>query len=133
MTNTDRARKLLVRTALVTSTTIATLIGAQNFAMLDLRNLQTEEADRTAEPDDVAVVIPTAIHTSVPVERAAPEITILHIAPSITILRQSGQVNTTQSTTASVAPIQPPAPSQITAPNPVVVPQPVPQNSHSSR
>lgn len=133
MANTDRARKLLVRTALVTSTTIATLIGAQNFAMLDARNFQTE-ATPSNEPNEVVVVTPVATRTPVPVERAAPDITIMNVAPSITILRQSGQANAVQPVAAAnVTSIQPPAPAQIEAPSPVVVQQPIPQRSQSSR
>lgn len=148
MANTDRARKLLVRTALVTSTTIATLIGAQNLAMLDARAFQGIEMADTNTDQEIIVVTPDAIRTPLPVERAAPNMTILHAAPSITILRQSGQISTSQ--TASTSPlsiqppspssiqpppssIQPPSPSQITAPNPIVVQQPVPQRSRSSR
>ena len=41
MANPDRARKLFVRSALVTSTTIATFVGAQNLAMLDATRLET--------------------------------------------------------------------------------------------
>jgi hypothetical protein len=133
MANTDRARKLLVRTALVTSTTIATLVGAQNFAMLDARSFQAATPDPVTQPNDIVVVTPVATRTPVFVERAAPDITILHAAPSITILRQSGQITMSQPVTASVTSIQPPAPSQITAPDPVVVQQPVPQSSRSSR
>jgi hypothetical protein len=132
MANTDRARKLLVRTALVTSTTIATLVGAQNFAMLDARDFPIDLTP-SSEPNEVVVVTPSATRTPVQIERAAPDITILQAAPSITILRQSGQINTSQPTAANVTSIQPPAPSQITAPNPVVVQQPVPQRSQSSR
>ena len=132
MANTDRARKLLVRTALVTSTTIATLIGAQNFAMLDARDFQMDLTP-SSEPNDVVVVTPAVTRTPVQVERAAPNITILHAAPSITILRQSGQITTAQGVVANVTGIQPPVPAQITAPDPVVVQQPVPQRSRASR
>ena len=134
MTNSDRARKMLARTALVTSTTIATLVGAQNFAMLDARAFQTSEAASTPVSPEVVVVPPVAANTPAAVERAAPTITILHAAPSITILRQSGQPVRVQPPAASVTSIQPPVPSQIAAPAPVVVvQQPVPQPSRSSR
>lgn len=134
MTNSDRARKMLARTALVTSTTIATLVGAQNFAMLDARTIQATEAANTPESPEVVVVTPVATNTPAPIERAAPSITILHAAPSITILRQSGQPVRAQPPAPSMTSIQPPAPSQIAAPAPVVVvQQPVPQPSRSSR
>lgn len=143
MANTDRARKLLVRTALVTSTTIATLIGAQNFAMLDARDFQMNtKTDGSAE---LVVVTPSATITPAAITRSAPGITVIQAAPSITILRQAGQVTTSQQNAPAavsapgVASIQPPAPSQLAAPQPVVVQQPavvqqaVPQRSRSSR
>lgn len=132
MANTDRAIKLLVRTALVTSTTIATLVGAQTFAMLDARNFQIDTTP-SSEPNEVVVVTPSATRTPVQIEQAAPDITIVQAAPSIIILRRSGQINTSQPTVADVTSIQPPVPSQITAPDPVVIQQPVPQRSRSSR
>lgn len=126
MANTDHARKLLVRTALVTSTTIATLVGAQNFAMLDARSFYTPEE---IPSNEVVVVAPLTNDVPTTILRTEPNITILHRAPNITILRQSGEVNT-----ASVATrIQPPAPSQIAAPAPVIVQQPIPQRSRASR
>lgn len=109
MANPDRTRKLLVRTALVTSTTIATIVGAQNLAMLDANQFLATETPVTEN-----VIAPSP-----------PEITVLQAAPSIIILRQSGQVSTTT--------IQPPTPAQIAAPDPVIVQQPVPQRSQSSR
>src|SRR5687768_4670350 len=109
MANTDRARKLLVRTALVTSTTIATLIGAQNLAMLDASQLQ---ATQTPLTDNVVARSLNENNTPVPVIHAAPEVTILQVAPSIVILRQSGEVAIT------LPAIQPPNPVQISAPDP---------------
>lgn len=134
MANTDRARKLLVRTALVTTSTIATLIGAQNLALMDARALMPAE---TVTDNNVVGAMPDAVQAPVPVTHSAPEITIMQAAPSITILRQAGQVSmaapaVSAPTTTS---IQPPAPAQISAPAPVIVQQaqPVPQRSRSSR
>lgn len=133
MANTDRARKLLVRTALVTSTTIATLVGAQNLAMLDASQFS---AAQTAVTENVAALPPQATSSPVAVIRAAPEFTILQAAPSIIILRQSGKVATPfpaigSPNTATI--IQPPIPAQITAPDPVIIQQSAPQQSRSSR
>lgn len=133
MANTDRARKLLVRTALVTSTTIATLIGAQNLAMLDASQFLATETPVT---DNVDALLPGGTNTPVAVMRAAPELTILQAAPSIIILRQSGEVSAALPLNGganSNTTIQPPIPAQISAPNPVIVQQPVPQPSRSSR
>ena len=133
MANTDRARKLLVRTALVTSTTIATIVGAQNLAMLDANQFLTTE---TPETGNVIALSPSATVTPAEVVRAAPELTSLQAAPSIIILRQSGQVSRALPVTGSTNTtntIQPPIPAQIAAPDPVIVQQPAPQQSQSSR
>lgn len=143
--NTERARKLLVRTALVTSTTIATLVGAQNFAMLDARAFQSPTS--TDSPNSVSDIVVLPIEntpTPMPVVAVAPDIQILQAAPHITILRQAGQTSPSAqkanpvaavSTNNQAVNIQPPAPMQIAAPQPVVVqqPQPVTQRSRSSR
>ncbi|PJF43683.1 MAG: hypothetical protein CUN55_07805 [Phototrophicales bacterium] len=140
MTNTDRARKLLIRSALVTSTTIATLIGAQNLAVLDARNFQVDTS-LSSKSNEVGVVIPSDMPTPVQIEQVAPSVTIQHAAPSVIILRQSGQLSTSKPSVANVtsiqppvpSQIQPPVPSQINPPAPVVVQQPVQQRSRSSR
>lgn len=133
MANTDRARKLLVRTALVTSTTIATIVGAQNLAMLDASQFL---ATQTPVTDNLVALSPIETNTPVAVIRDAHEITILQAAPSIIILRQSGEVSAALPVTGSTNtnnPIQPPVPAQITVPDPVIVQQPIPQQSRSSR
>ncbi len=122
MANTDRARKLLVRTALATSTTIATLVGAQNFAMLDSNSFQSLD---NLPLDNVAV----DANTPLTIDHVAPDITISHVAPTITVLRHSGQV----ANTANTSSVQAPAPSQVRIPQPVVVRQPRAQRSRSTR
>ena len=135
MANTDRARKLLVRSALVTSATIATFVGAQNLAMLDTR-LITLTATPPSEP---AVILPlptenttvqnAAIST---LQQVAPTLVIQKAAPSIIILRQSQPQGAVQVASAQAPAqgqgnamvIQPPAPAQIAAPDPVIVQQP---------
>ncbi len=124
MANSDRARKLLVRTALVTSTTIATLVGAQNLAMLDASQFLATQAPVT---ENVVASSPNATNTPAAVIRAAPDLTILKAAPSVIILRQSGEAATT------LPVIQPPVPAQIAAPDPVIVQRPATQRSRSSR
>jgi len=131
MANTDRARKLLVRTALVTSTTIATIVGAQNLAMLDASQFLVSQ---TPAVENIVALSPIETSTPVAVIRTAPEITILQAAPSIIILRQSGQVSTALPVTGRANnTIQPPIPAQVIAPDPVIIQQPVPQQSRSSR
>lgn len=138
MANPDRARKLLVRSALVTSTTIATFVGAQNLAMLDATRLETM---LTPSPEVAIVNSLPETTTPVPVERVVPALVIQQVAPSIIILRRAGQggeaavsANPPGSPGASSAVvIQPPAPAEIAAPAPVIVQQPMVQSSRSSR
>ncbi len=125
MANPDRTRKLLVRSALVTSATIATFVGAQNLAMLDATRI---EALFTPSPEAVIVTPLPEVTTPVPVVHAAPNLAIQQAAPSIIILRRSGQAAVNPNPTANpggsgAAVIQPPAPSEVAAPAPVVVQQ----------
>ncbi len=133
MANTDRARKLLVRSALVTSTTIATFVGAQNLAMLDTRLISltaTPFAESAAEVP--ALVVPTsevmASVTSMP-QAVAPTLMIQKAAPSIIVLRQSQQqaaspiVSSHSPAQGNAMVIQPPVPAQMAAPAPVIVQQ----------
>ncbi len=133
MANPDRARKLLVRSALVTSTTIATFLGAQNLAMLDTRQF---ELLLTPSPEVVNMLPPTeAIPPTV--QAAAPTLVIQQAAPSIIILRQSANPGSGSQPTPFIvqqlAAIQPPAPAVISVPAPVIVQQPIRQSSRSSR
>lgn len=137
MANPDRARKLFVRSALVTSTTIATFVGAQNLAMLDATRLETM---LTPSPEVAIVTRLPETTMPVPVERAAPNLVIQQAAPSIIILRHAGQpseVAVSGSATVNrggdAVVIQPPAPAEIAAPAPVIVQQPMVQSSRSSR
>lgn len=120
MAHVDRTRKLLVRTALVTSSTIATLVGAQNLALLDVRQI-TSDPIAAAEP----TVIPTAaivpVSEGATVMQVTPTIEIVHAAPSVTILRRAGQTGPIESVSVQPASIQPPAPVQVAPPQPVIV------------
>ncbi|MFN8528888.1 MAG: hypothetical protein U0670_09780 [Anaerolineae bacterium] len=122
MANPDRARKLLVRSALVTSATIATFVGAQNLAMLDATQL---EAVFTPSPSAAVVNPLPEITTPVAIVNAAPGLVIQQSAPSIIILRRAGQSTgaVNNGSSASVG-FQPPAPAEIAAPAPVIVQQP---------
>ncbi len=118
MANADRARKMLIRTALVTSTTIATLVGAQNLAMLDSRQI---EQLITPTAQQVMTQSPASTSAAVPTLTQAPTFEIDHVAPGITILRRPGQTGAVQSADTQVTDIQPPNPVQLAAPEPVVV------------
>jgi len=137
MANPDRTRKLLIRTAIVTTSTAATLFGAQNLAMLDSKDLQltpTPSASTTMAVVESPTVAPQ-------ISQGLANITIQQSAPSVTILRHSPQPNTTtasiSNTTTSVnrssGVIQPPAPSQVSAPQPVIIQQPMQQVTQSSQ
>ncbi len=132
MANPDRTRKLLVRSALVTSTTIATFIGAQNLAMLDATRL---EAMLTPSPEAAIVNLLPENTTPVPVVHAASDLVIQQAAPSIIILRRAGQTGeaaVSPAVSSSVV-IQPPAPAEVAAPAPVIIQQRIVQSSRSSR
>ena len=128
----DRARKLIVRTVLVTSTTVATLFGAQNFALLDALHTQ---ADNTSLI--ISQVEQTSLDTQSPdlISPVSPEITIQNTSPNLTILRRSGSSDplAQDSTEVNAVPVQPAGIAQIAAPEPVVVQQPVPQRTRSTR
>lgn len=138
MANPDRTRKLLVRSALVTSATIATFVGAQNLAMLDANRL---EALFTPSPEATVVNPLPEVTTPAPVLHAAPDLVIQQAAPSIIILRRAGQsadaaVSLNPAANAggsSPVVIQPPAPAEVAAPAPVIVEQPVVRSGRSSR
>lgn len=135
MANPDRTRKLLVRSALVTSVTIATFVGAQNLAMLDATRL---EAIFTPSPEAPIINPLPEVTTPVPVVRAAPDLVIQQTAPSIIILRRAGDAAVAANPVVnpvggSTVGIQPPAPAEVAAPAPVIVQQPVVQSSRSSR
>lgn len=118
MANPDRARKLLVRSALVTSATIATFVGAQNLAMLDTARI---EALFTPSPEAVVNPLPE-VTTPIPVIHSAPDLAIQQAPPSIIILRRSGQAAVNPGSSGAMV-IQPPAPSELSAPAPVIVQQ----------
>lgn len=136
--NSDRARRMLVRTALVTSTTVATIIGAQNLAMLDKQTLTT--LTPMVDLDDLlptGTIVPTVRPVATEAQEVAsapPQLNIVHAAPSIIVLRQPGQTVVERS--ANQQPIiQPPNPVQLAAPPPIIIQQtavPLPQPSNSS-
>ncbi len=114
------ARRFIVRTSLVTGSTIATIVGAQSLALLDLQ--ANTQADAVAEPTQA--INPEVVNVE-------PSV-FANSAPSITIIRRPGsQTNTTNAavpgastntstgTTTSVVPQTSPVTSQIVPPNPV--------------
>jgi hypothetical protein len=121
MANTDRTRKLLVRSALATSTTIATFIGAQNLAMLDINQFSFTEP--TAIESVTTTMTADTTGSQVLIQAAAPNLVIQRAAPSIIILRQPGTQTATTAGQPITMAIQPPSPSQLAAPAPVIVQQ----------
>lgn len=116
MTSTKR---FAVRTALVTSTTLATIIGAQALASID------EAARAQPAPAPVIAFADPALDTGQPVSAAAPNIVILRhtgeaSAPAISIQTQTPAQNSANTANQSAAHIQPPNPVQIVPPAPVV-------------
>jgi hypothetical protein len=134
MANLDRSKKLLVRVALVSGSTVATLVGAQTVAFLDQNPRITESLPAGAPTAVVTLPPPTTIPTVAPI----------HQAPSVIILRpQSSAPNNARpaNNTPVIQPhsaqaILPPNPQAISAPAPVVVQQQqqqAPAVSRSSR
>lgn len=133
MSNADRARKMLVRTALVTSATVATLIGAQSLAMLDARAVLNSDVPDPTASQRVLVVTPEWSGATAEVKSTTPEVNIQVASPSITILRQSGALSTAKPNVTSVNQLRPPSASLIVAPEPVILQQPAPERGRSSR
>lgn len=107
MANADRTRKLLVRTFLVTGSTVATIIGAQTLVALDERTF--------ANAADVSADAALLGNSTQAITNAAPEITISRAAPSIVILRQGQQ---TPQVVASAPTVQLQQQPQISVPQP---------------
>src|SRR5664279_251297 len=107
MPNMSKSKQLLVRTALVTGSTVATLIGAQTLAMIDQHKAVT-----TVQPSDTAQTVETSLKTTTTT-------TIIHAAPSIVIL-SGNNPQTTNSGVASSPIIVPPVP-QVNQPSTIVI------------
>ncbi len=133
MAGMSRSRRIIVRTALVTSSTFAAIVGAQSLAVLD-QAPSNPSGEGNLEP----IIRPMSTNppTAIPSSATAPTDTvsepIIEVAPSITILRHPGQSVVTLEVVSPTSPsdpglpattftIQPPSPVQIAAPDPVVV------------
>ncbi|MBK8024531.1 MAG: hypothetical protein IPK19_24660 [Chloroflexi bacterium] len=126
--NADRGRKLLIRTALATGVTVATLIGAQNLALLDRARF-----DSTGVPTGNPELILVPRNTE-PVNVVAVPATsaIRNVAPNLVILRQPGIASASNTAVPSAqmqsaqttGSILPPNPIALSAPDPVIVQQP---------
>jgi hypothetical protein len=126
MVNGDRNRKLLVRSAFVTGTTLAVLMGAQNLAMLDARQVEAFNPDNSvlATPEvntAVATLAPASMVIAAEQQSPALAVTIVQVAPSITILRQAGDPNTATGNLSGQIVIQPPAAELMATPAPLIV------------
>ena len=100
MAGLDRSKRIVVRTALITGSTIATVIGAQSLALVD------------------QIQFGTGAQVGAAAQNADPS-AVVNAAPNIVILRQSSSATTgTQSTVSqSSGPvIRPPSPVELTAP-----------------
>lgn len=119
MVNGDRNRKLLVRSAFVTGSTIAVLIGAQNLAMLDARQFETSTPENTSLS---TIESPMLLSNQSLAAHQSPEIavTIVQAPPSITILRQAGNPSTSINNSQQTV-IQPPLASLMATPAPIFV------------
>ncbi len=125
------SKKFFVRLSLVTSSTLATIIGAQSLASLDLQS--TAQAPIAAAlPADSIAAGSTLLNSS----------TAAQSAPTITIIRHAGEAsegsgdddeaNNSQILSGTVT-ISPPVPVQVVPSNSVVVQLPVQPRTRSSR
>lgn len=125
----NATRRFLIRLSLVTGSTVATIVGAQSLASLEV--IPTAEAldlpgGETVVVDPVQALIPT---TSPDAALLATDSSVsgeaVHAAPSITILRHPGQTGSSGPSNENMAlasqNIRPPSPQQLAAPNPIVV------------
>ncbi len=107
-------KRFAVRLSLVTGSTLATIIGAQNLAAID------HQTTATPDPTITSLQLQPGL-TIAPSSFSGDPSSVAHAAPAITILRRPGQPGA--STNSNVS-IQPPAPVQIAAPAPVIVQAP---------
>ena len=141
----DRSRKLFVRSVLAATTTLATLVGAQNLALMDSKptdenfdNNTVLELTPIPTPNNIVnnktVADSSGVSQNEPIVETA--IPILSVEPSIIFFRQSGspsslenngsgstanQNNTTASLNNNTEVILPPSPVVLQAPEPVVI------------
>jgi hypothetical protein len=138
MADNNRSKKMLVRTALVTSTTVATLMSIQNLALLDQQRFDTRASTSDAQTTVVnsdTTTLTTQITSTTSTAADQAKVEIVHSAPSIVILRQSGtSLSQLQQTTASQSTrsIQPPNPVENPASPVIVQQQIIPAASASS-
>ena len=130
MSGMNRSKRFIVRTTLITGSTLATIIGAQSLALLD----QDQIADLTATPEPITVQAPAQEPTpSLNPTAESPTATAAQAAPNIAILRHPGQPTGQSAATTANQPvntaIQPPNPVQIAPPDPVIVQNTAPQSA----
>lgn len=121
MSGMTATKRFIIRTSLITGSTLATIFGAQSLAALDTHLFATNASANTSSP-----AAPVALPQSVTIATPSPTSEPRQTEPSIVILRRPGQTTTQALSSASSAPvvaIQPPAPVQVQAPVPVVVQQ----------
>ena len=126
------AKRFVVRTSLVTGSTLALVMGAQALVTVDVQNAPVVQSSTTQIADTISTT------TSVAAPTAAQ--TIIHAAPNIVILRHPSQANTltANNTVQQAAPnnvVQLPRPVAVQPPAPIIVqsqPQVVAQASGPS-
>ena len=117
--------RFIIRTSLVTGSTIAAFVGAQSLAALDLsQQNDIVVSDFTAEPVGDVTLVEQPVTPSI--QQAEPSLDIRAVEPNIVILRRSdgSSVNpTTVQTSTTTTALQPPNAVVVQPPNPVVVQQ----------
>ncbi|PJF28861.1 MAG: hypothetical protein CUN52_11310 [Phototrophicales bacterium] len=130
MSNADRTRKLLIRSMVITTSTVATILGAQNLALLDAQSFQSMNTP-------VAIPLETTTAPTLTDMGDVQSPIIRQSTPHIVILRNAGSTSADATSTRGQQPsssvIMPPVPSQVIEQQPIIYQQPVPQVSRSSR
>src|SRR5664279_4426599 len=142
MANLSKSTQLLVRTALVTSSTIATIIGAQTLALTDqhkpvttgqqpvtsqtlgsgaqtLAAADQHKAVTTVQQPVVAQIVDTGLKTT------TDSVTIAHVAPTIIVLSGDNQEPASSELISRAASV-PPAPQANLASTTNIQPTPQP-------
>lgn len=117
--NMTSAKKFIVRTSLVTGSTLAVIVGAQTLIGVDLQKSAATpqpQIDQIAQSPTTTTQLPAA---------AIPNQTIVNAAPNVVILRRPSQSGITAQSSNSGAVVQRQtiAPVSIQPPSPVAIPQ----------
>ncbi|MFN8376450.1 MAG: hypothetical protein U0694_26710 [Anaerolineae bacterium] len=105
------AKRFLVRTSLITGSTMATILGAQSLAVLDLNTMQADTVE--VQPADTT--------------------TVSSAAPGLIIIRHSADDTVKSASNLSNTVVTAPNPVVVRPPDPVIVQPRISRRTRSSR